>query len=246
MIKIKSFPTRHNLFNSLYSIVQSSGTGRWQWPKLTKWWLKILQKYSTSSAWNVVSTSKSYWYPRYHKALNRTDIYINFLPSKVWALSPVLDCAWLQISKYKPASPCRDDSVAAPLNTTHATTATGEGGDVSSEIPCCRQLSCVQTTRGHHSYVISLLGSQQKLSHCFQPGHHGQDPECLPGKDCHLLLTTRLLVLTIRLCFRHHRQPASLRQQHKHRVRPQTPREDQPGSPSPPPPPPAARPQEVS
>ena len=119
MIKIKSFPTRHNLFNSLYSIVQSSGTGRWQWPKLTKWWLKILQKYSTSSAWNVVSTSKSYWYPRYHKALNRTDIYINFLPSKVWALSPVLDCAWLQISKYKPASPCRDDSVAAPLHTCH-------------------------------------------------------------------------------------------------------------------------------
>merc|ERR1711874_706209 len=51
--------------------------------------------------------------------------------------------------------------------------------------------SCGQTTRGQHtpapSYVISLHCSQQKLPHRSQPGHHGQDAERLPGKDCRLL-----------------------------------------------------------
>ena len=112
-------------------------------------------------------------------------------------------------------------------------------GEVTSQARFRVEVSCGQTTRGH-SYVISLHCSPQKLSHHSLPGHHGQDAKRVPGKDWQLLSPR---VLLLKWC-RHHRQLASLHQQHKHQPLLQTPQAVQPGSPSLPLPLPQHQPQE--
>ena len=130
------------------------------------------------------------------------------------------------------------------LHSTHMDSLARWCGEVTSQARFRVEVSCGQTTRGQHtgahSYVISLLCSQQELSHRSLPGHHGQDAECVPGKDWQLL-SPRVLLLK---CCRHHRQLASLHQQHKHQPRLRTPQAVQPGSPSLPLPLPQHQPQE--